>query len=114
MITIEDPEILRKICGPHDRNLKELEELLDSRIYTRGNEIHLDSHESGRVSLFQKILTDMEYSAKKDKSPDTYMVRTLYQACLSDGESRAGFSRGVFSNLLFGALAGVVCGFSRP
>ena len=88
MITIEDPEILRKICGPHDRNLKELEELLNSRIFTRGNEIHLDSNESVRLSLFQKILTDMEYSAKKNKSPDAYMVKTIYQACLSDSDSR--------------------------
>ncbi len=81
LITIEDPDLLRKICGPHDRNLKELETLLDSRIYTRGNEIHLDSGEESRVSLFHKIIKDLEISVRSNEFADAYTIKTLFEAC---------------------------------
>jgi phosphate starvation-inducible protein PhoH and related proteins len=88
MITIEDPEILRKICGPHDRNLKELEHLLDARIFTKGNEIHLDVN-TEQFPLFAEIIEDLEYSARKNQNLDFYTVRTIYQACSSEnGDNR--------------------------
>ncbi len=88
LITIEDPELLRKICGPHDRNLKELENLLDSRIYTRGNEIHFDSSDDRQISLFQTIIRDLESSARNNSFDDTYTVRTVFEARLKGSVSR--------------------------
>ena len=81
LITIEDPELLRKICGPYDRNLKQLENLLSSKIYTRGNEIHLDGENSDQARLFRQIIKEMEYSAKNDRLTDKYMVQTIFDAC---------------------------------
>ena len=88
LITIEDPDILRKVCGPHDRNLKELEGLLDSRIYTKGNEIHLDTTKSDRVSLFLKIIKDLETSARKNSVTDSYTVKTIFEACRTGSSSK--------------------------
>ena len=80
LITIEDPELLRKICGPHDRNLKELENLLNSRIYTRGNEIHFNSSDDRQISLFQTIIRDIESSARNNSFDDIFTVKTIFEA----------------------------------
>ncbi|MDC7233255.1 MAG: PhoH family protein [Spirochaetales bacterium] len=89
MIVIEDPDILGKVCGANDRNLKQLETLLESRIYTRGNEIHLSTEASEKYHIFESILNDILFYAKSGRTPDAYMIDTLYQA-FSEGEDAPG------------------------
>ncbi|QEN09876.1 PhoH family protein [Oceanispirochaeta crateris] len=78
MIVIEDPDTLSKICGPNDRNLKQLEKLLQTRIFTRGNEIHLAPENSELNTVFESILNDLLFSVKQKKIPDPYMIETLF------------------------------------
>jgi len=68
MITIEDPELLWKICGSHGRKPKELERLLNLKIYKRGNEIHSDGANPGQIYLFQNIIHDLENTSLKDQN----------------------------------------------
>ncbi|MDA3955541.1 PhoH family protein [Oceanispirochaeta sp.] len=90
-IVIDDPDTLVQVCGPNDRNLKQLEGLLHTRIYTRGNEIHLAPENSEHSSLFESILNDLLFSVKQKKTPNSYMIETLFQYYtgenpLSDGK----------------------------
>ncbi len=81
MIVIEDPDTLGKICGPNDKNLKKLEELFQAEIYTRGNEIHFKSGNSGQIPVFHDILDKLMLSVKRNLLPDPWMIETVYQAC---------------------------------
>lgn len=89
MIVIEDPDTLGKVCGANDRNLKQLETLLGSKIYTRGNEIHLSSANGKKYHIFESILNDLLFSVKRNRIPDAYMIDTLYQA-FGDEQSSMG------------------------
>jgi len=84
MIIIEDPDTLSKICGPNDRNLKQLEKLLQTKIFTRGNEIHLDSEDCDKSPVFESILNDLLFSVKQNRIPDSFMIDSLYMAQLED------------------------------
>jgi len=80
MIIIDDPDTLSKICGPNDRNLKQLEKLLQARIYTRGNEIHLAPEHCDKSSLFESILNDLLFSVKQKRIPDSFMIDSIFSA----------------------------------
>ena len=80
MIVIEDPDTLGKICGPNDRNLKQLETLLQTRIFTKGNEIHLLPENNEKSPVFESILDKLLHSVKEKKIPDSYMIDTIFQA----------------------------------
>lgn len=96
MIVIEDPDALGKICGPNDRNLKQLESLLKTRIFTKGNEIHLVPENNEKSPVFQVILDKLLLSVKEKKIPDRYMIDTIYQAVSeSDGSSDDGADRSI-------------------
>ena len=85
MIVIEDPDTLGKICGPNDRNLKQLESLLKTRIFTKGNEIHLMPENNENSPVFKSVLDKLLLSVKEKKIPDSYMIDTIFQAvCESD------------------------------
>ena len=47
-VVVSDETILPEICGANDSNLKVIEELLGVRVFSRGNEILLDT--SGRFA----------------------------------------------------------------
>ncbi len=89
MIVIEDPEYLGKVCGANDRNLKQLEGLLESRIYTRGNEIHFSSQNEEKIQIFNSILNDLLFSVKRNRIPDAYMVDTLFSAFAGDTDRKS-------------------------
>ncbi len=85
MIVIEDPDTLGKICGPNDKNLKQLESLLQAEIYTKGNEIHFKLDETDKTPVFHSILEKLMLSVQQNLVPDSWMVETIYQACSSPG-----------------------------
>jgi len=94
MVVIEDPDTLGIICGPNDRNLKQLEELLGTRIFTRGNEIHLEGRNPGKLTLFLNVMQDLEESVRRGRIPDIHMISAIYQACTSDGaDNREGLKK---------------------
>jgi phosphate starvation-inducible PhoH-like protein len=96
MIVIEDPDTLGKICGPNDRNLKQLERLLKTRIFTRGNEIHLVPENNETSPVFRSILDKLLLSVKQKKIPDSYMIDTIFQAVSeSDGSSDDSTDRSI-------------------
>ncbi len=91
MIVIEDPDTLGKICGPNDRNLKQLENLLKTRIFTKGNEIHLVPENNEKSPVFKSVLDKLLLSVKEKKIPDSYMIDTIFQAVSeSDGSPSTG------------------------
>jgi phosphate starvation-inducible PhoH-like protein len=77
LTVIEDPEMLSRICGPNDINLKELELLLDARVYARGNQIYFESGDEAKKKRFDFIMNQLLTFSVKNRYPDRHMIRSL-------------------------------------
>jgi phosphate starvation-inducible protein PhoH and related proteins len=84
-VVVSDETILPEICGANDINLKTLEELLGVRIFSRGNEILLDSSDDSVQKTFRLLLQQLEDHVRLGQLPGPDLIRTLYGS-LSSGE----------------------------
>jgi len=77
-IILDDHQKLADLCGFNDSNLKTIEALLGSNVYTTGNELHFSSNDIKKQTQFKKIITKLEeYSAKGcTLSPD--LINGIY------------------------------------
>jgi phosphate starvation-inducible PhoH-like protein len=73
MLVIEDPNILCKVCGPNDANLKEISGLMNSRVFSRGNEIYLESQEKNNFSLFKDLIEQLVEHSKGRELDKNYI-----------------------------------------
>jgi len=85
MLVIDDPEILSRICGPNDANLKQLGYLLNSRVLTRGNEILLENDSTDDQELFREIIEQMSDYSRQNQHPGIGYLNSLYESLRKDG-----------------------------
>jgi phosphate starvation-inducible PhoH-like protein len=55
-LVLEDTGLLAELCGPNDYNLSIIGDLLGCRIFTRGNELQVDSSEEETKTLFSSLV----------------------------------------------------------
>ncbi len=80
-VVVEDSDILTKVCGPNDVNIKEIEDGLGIRIYLKGDSFTIDdSHDRETVSSFTRLIEIMKELARQDRDVDPPQVRLLIQA----------------------------------
>ena len=84
-VVVSDETILPEICGANDINLKTLEELLGVRIFSRGNEITLDSADDSLRKTFRQLLQQLEDHVRLGQIPGPDLIRTLHNS-LASGE----------------------------
>ncbi len=84
-VVVNDETILPEICGANDTNLKIMEELLGVRIFSRGNEILLDSEDDAIQRTFRLLLQQIEDHVRLGQLPGPDLIRTLYRS-LADGD----------------------------
>jgi phosphate starvation-inducible protein PhoH and related proteins len=84
-VVVSDETILPEICGANDINLKTLEELLGVRIFSRGNEILLDSADDSVQKTFRQLLQQLEDHVRLGQLPGPDLIRTLHGS-LASGE----------------------------
>jgi phosphate starvation-inducible PhoH-like protein len=82
---VSDETILPEICGANDINLKTLEDLLGVRIFSRGNEILLDSSDDSVQRTFRQLLQQLEDHVRLGQLPGPDLIRTLHSS-LASGE----------------------------
>ena len=64
-IVLDNHQKLADLCGFNDSNLKLIETLLGSNVYTAGNELHFSSKDRKKQAQFKKIIAKLqEYSDK--------------------------------------------------
>ncbi len=83
-IVLEDRSILSDICGSNDSNLKLIEELLDTEVYTNGNEILLSSSDQGKIDNFSKIIEKIEDYTKRGGIPGKDLIKCIYSGISLD------------------------------
>jgi phosphate starvation-inducible PhoH-like protein len=84
-VVVSDETILPEICGANDINLKTLEDLLGVRIFSRGNEILLDSSDYSVQRTFRQLLQQLEDHVRLGQLPGPDLIRALHSS-LSSGE----------------------------
>jgi phosphate starvation-inducible PhoH-like protein len=84
-VVVSDETILPEICGANDINLKTLEDLLGVRIFSRGNEILLDSSDDSVQRTFRQLLQQLEDHVRLGQLPGPDLIRTLHSS-LAGGE----------------------------
>jgi phosphate starvation-inducible PhoH-like protein len=84
-VVVSDETILPEICGANDTNLKVMEELLGVRIFSRGNEILLDTGNDAIQKTFRQLLQQMEDHVRLGQLPGPDLIRALHRS-LADGE----------------------------
>jgi phosphate starvation-inducible PhoH-like protein len=84
-VVVSDETILPEICGANDVNLKTLEDLLGVRVFSRGNEILLDSADDSLRKVFRQMLQQLEDHVRLGQIPGPDLIRTLHSS-LAGGE----------------------------
>ena len=84
-VVVSDESILPEICGANDVNLRTLEDLLGVRVFSRGNEILLDSADDATQKTFRQLLQQLEDHVRLGQLPGPDLIRTLHSS-LSGGE----------------------------
>jgi phosphate starvation-inducible protein PhoH and related proteins len=84
-VVVSDETILPEICGANDINLKTLEDLLGVRVFSRGNEILVDSADGAVQKTFRVLLQQLEDHVRLGQLPGPDLIRTLHSS-LANGE----------------------------
>jgi len=87
-VVVSDETILPEICGANDINLKTLEDLLGVRIFSRGNEILLDSSDDAVQRTFRQLLQQLEDHVRLGQLPGPDLIRTLHSSIASGEDEK--------------------------
>jgi phosphate starvation-inducible protein PhoH and related proteins len=86
-VVVQDETILPELCGANDSNLKVIEELLGVPVYSRGNEILLDTADNSIKRTFTQLLQQMEDHVRLGQLPGPDLIRSLHTSLANgDGE----------------------------
>lgn len=84
-LVLDSTDTLAELCGTNDANLKEMETLLGSPVFCRGNEIFIGSADSGDRELFSRIVGELARQAGDGQSPSPDLVRAVHAALCAEG-----------------------------
>ena len=85
-VVLDNPELLSELCGVNDQNLRLLEELLQTRIHSRGNELYLEDDDDSRRSMLMRIVEEINAHATLGQRLNEDLIRAVYLS-LSDNDN---------------------------
>jgi phosphate starvation-inducible PhoH-like protein len=88
-VVVSDQTILPEICGANDSNLKIVEELLGARVYSRGNEILLDSADDATQRTFTRLLQQLEDHIRLGQLPGPDLIRSIHASFAAGEDEKA-------------------------
>jgi len=77
-IVLENRALLADVCGVNDGNLKLIEELLGTRILSRGNEIYLEKDTDENRRLLSSMLNELRLHVELGHSPGPDLIRSVF------------------------------------
>ncbi|HUZ17815.1 MAG TPA: PhoH family protein [Spirochaetia bacterium] len=83
-IILDDQQTLSDLCGINDRNLRIIEDMLDARVFTRGNEILLESEDDAKRESFRRIVDQLKGYAAEGQSIGPDLIRAVYLAIIGE------------------------------
>ncbi len=78
-VVLADHNIVGELCGVNDRNIAYLEELLQSRVTTRGNEIYLSDSDPEKQRIFSEVLRRLEQHLNAGITIGVDLIQSVYR-----------------------------------
>ncbi|MCA1754018.1 MAG: PhoH family protein [Spirochaeta sp.] len=78
-VVLADHNIVGELCGANDRNIAHLERLLQARVTTRGNEIHLTDSDPEKQRIFSEVLRRLEQHVYAGISIGVDLIQSVYR-----------------------------------
>lgn len=85
-IVLEDHQKLTEMCGVNDENLKTLENLTGTHVYTRGNELHVDSQKSKNRVFFREIISKLQEYQANGRIIDPVLINAVADSMQNDAD----------------------------
>jgi len=79
-VIVEDQTILHNLCGVNDSNLKTLEAVFNCPVYSRGNELFIESAKEGSRKLFAKVIDQLTEHTKNGQFPGPDLIKAVYKS----------------------------------
>lgn len=76
---LSDVDLLQKICGANDENLKHLEGLFGAPVRVRGNSLFLESQNQSELTTFARIVGELEHQTRRGQQPTAELMTTLHR-----------------------------------
>jgi phosphate starvation-inducible protein PhoH and related proteins len=93
-IVLEKTSALADLCGANDYNLRVMERLVGSRIFSRGNELFLDTEDEAARELFRALVERLVESMAEGLSPTPDLIIALHADLTPEGSSCRGDESG--------------------
>ncbi|TVR59068.1 MAG: PhoH family protein [Spirochaetaceae bacterium] len=84
-VILDNPAFVSDVCGVNDGNLRVLEQLLDARIMSRGNELFIETEDAEKRSVLVTIVGELREHAAlgRDLGPD--LIRAVFEGVNTGG-----------------------------
>ncbi len=92
-VVLETQSLLGEVCGVHDRNLMVIEELLGTRIVTRGNELLLESGDEETRRVLVRVVEELEAHVRRGETPVPDLIRAIHSAVTNNEEHKTDLLR---------------------
>ncbi|HAX18409.1 MAG TPA: phosphate starvation-inducible protein PhoH [Actinobacteria bacterium] len=79
-IVLDNHKKLTDLCGFNDSNLRLIEELLGSHVYTIGNEIYFSSDNTEKQSQFYKIIEKLQEYTERGCTPGHDLIKGIFSS----------------------------------
>jgi phosphate starvation-inducible PhoH-like protein len=84
-IALEDTSLLADICGVNDYNLRVLERLMGGRVFSRGNEIFLETSDAEERDVFRRLLDQLVESVEDGLPASPDLITALHATLTPEG-----------------------------
>lgn len=93
-VALENTGILAEVCGANDYNLRILERLIGAPVYSRGNELFLDSTDEAKRELFRKLVESLVESMSEGMPAGPELIAALHSSLTPEGDGKPRELRG--------------------
>ncbi len=87
-VVLDNPGLLSELCGVNDRNLRLLEELLGTRIHSRGNELYLEDDDQSHRSMLLKMVDEINAHAGLGHVLNEDLIRTVFLSLAENDDEK--------------------------
>ncbi len=92
-IALEDTRLLADVCGVNDYNLHVLERLMGTRVFTRGNEIFVDTDDACARDLFQSVIGQFLEALAEGIPASPDLIIAIHAGLTPEGKPRGADAR---------------------
>ncbi len=86
-VVLDNAGLLSDFCGVNDQNLRVLEELLGTRIHSRGNELYLEQDDESNRSMLLKMVEEINAHVALGKVLNEGLIRAVFLS-LAENDDR--------------------------